>query len=98
MNSVNYIWQMRTVHLTISGRVQGVFFRAEAKDNALLYNIKGWIKNTNEGDVEAIVTGQEKDIEKFITWCHRGPEKAHVTDVSVTPLEKQIFSEFKVMR
>lgn len=89
---------MKTNHIKISGRVQGVFYRAKAKEKALLYDVKGWIKNTDEGDVEVIVTGEEKALKEFIAWCHRGPEKAQVTNVLVTPLEQQIFNEFKVIR
>lgn len=94
----DYLCYMKTVHLKITGRVQGVFFRATAKEQATTYNIQGWIKNTGEGYVEAIVTGGEKDLEEFIAWCNHGPEKARVDNVSVTPLEKQIFNEFKVIR
>ncbi len=89
---------MKTIHIKISGHVQGVFFRASAKEQALLNNIKGWIKNTKEGDVEAIVFGEERALVAFIAWCHRGPEKAQVVEVLVTPLEKQMFNEFKVIR
>ncbi len=89
---------MKTVHIIISGKVQGVFFRATAKEVAEKYNIKGWVKNTNEGKVETLVTGEEQDINKFIEWCNKGPEKAHVEDVSVKEAELKRFDSFKVIR
>ncbi|MDQ6901771.1 MAG: acylphosphatase [Bacteroidota bacterium] len=89
---------MKTIHIKITGRVQGVFFRAKAREKALPNNLRGWIKNTDEGHVEAIVTGEEKDLAEFIAWCHQGPEKARVVNVLVTPLEKQIFNDFNVIR
>ena len=72
---------MKTVHLEITGKVQGVFFRASAKDVAKIYKISGWIKNTKDDKVEAFITGEDADVEKFITWCKHGPEKARVKNV-----------------
>lgn len=89
---------MKTVHLQISGKVQRVFFRATAKDVARLHKISGWIKNTNEDKVEAVITGEKEDVEKFIAWCKRGPEKAHVENVTVTNIELQTFNGFEVIR
>ena len=89
---------MPAVHLIIKGKVQGVFFRATAKKIAEQLSIKGWIKNTEAGDVEAIVTGDKKQIEEFTKWCHRGPEKAEVEDVIVTPQQEISFTDFEVIR
>lgn len=89
---------MKTVHLKISGKVQGVFFRATAKEIAKLHKISGWIKNTYDDKVEAVITGEREDVEKFIAWCKHGPEKAHVDNVAVTNTELQIFTRFEVIR
>ena len=59
---------MTTVHLLIKGKVQGVFFRATAKEVADKLGVKGWIKNTWDDDVEAMATGSEEAIQKFIEW------------------------------
>lgn len=88
---------MKTVHLKISGKVQGVFFRASAKDVSKLYKISGWIKNTYDDKVEALITGSNEDVEKFISWCNKGPEKANVESVTVTNKELQIFNKFEVI-
>ncbi len=89
---------MKTVHLKITGKVQGVFFRASAKDIASLQKICGWIKNANDDTVEALITGEKEDVEAFILWSKQGPEKANVKHVKVTDMELKEFDSFKVIR
>ena len=89
---------MKTVHLEISGKVQGVFFRATAKDIAGLHNISGWIKNTKDDKVEAVLTGKSEDVEAFIAWSKQGPQKAKVHRVNVTDMEFIEFDAFDVIR
>jgi acylphosphatase len=89
---------MKTVHIEISGKVHGVFFRATAKEMAKLHDISGWIKNNRSGKVEALVTGKEEDIEKFISWCRIGPDRAAVEKVITTEKELQIFDKFEIIR
>ena len=60
---------MPTVHLLIKGKVQGVFYRASAKNIAKENGITGWIKNTKEGDVEAMISGSQEQVDMFIKWC-----------------------------
>ena len=60
---------MPTVHLLIKGKVQGVFYRATAKTIAKENRVTGWIKNTKEGDVEAMVSCTKEQLEKFVAWC-----------------------------
>ena len=75
---------MRRARLIISGRVQGVNFRASARDEARALGLSGWVRNRLEGDVEAVVEGEEVAVQAFIAWCHNGPPAAHVTAVQVT--------------
>jgi acylphosphatase len=89
---------MPTIHLLIRGEVQGVFFRATAKKTADKLNVTGWIKNTQQGDVEAIVTGDQQQLDEFISWCNKGPEKAEVEEVIVTYEEETFFTDFEVIR
>ena len=89
---------MKTVQILIKGKVQGVFFRAGAKEMADKLNVKGWVKNTAEGDVEIVGSGEENDIYKFIEWCKRGPRRAVVTEIIVTQKEAVSFNEFSVRR
>ncbi len=69
--------------LIISGRVQGVYFRAAARDVAHLQQLSGWVRNRHDGDVESVVEGEEGAVQRFITWCHDGPSGAHVDAVRV---------------
>ena len=89
---------MPTVRLLIKGKVQGVFYRATAKDMAKKLGITGWIRNTEEGHVEAMANGSVEQIEQFVAWCRRGPSKAVVGEVLVEPSEDQDFEEFVVFR
>jgi acylphosphatase len=87
-----------TVHLLIKGKVQGVFYRASAKDVATQLNLNGWIRNTKEGDVEAVVTGDEDLVKEFIEWCKKGPRKAEVDKVEVTENSDEQFFGFTIVR
>lgn len=89
---------MATVHLLIKGKVQGVFYRATAKEVAEKLGLAGWVKNTKDGDVEAVATGTDEKIRQFINWCRQGPSKAIVTDIQITSTEEELFEDFKVVR
>lgn len=89
---------MPTVHLLIKGNVQGVYFRAGAKEIAQTLDLRGWVKNTPEGHVEAVASGSENALQQFAEWCKKGPEKAVVESVSVTPLQEKSFAEFSIKR
>lgn len=89
---------MPTVHLLIKGKVQGVFYRASAKDEADRLNITGWVKNTTEGYVEAVASGTQEAIDQFIAWCKKGPRKAEVTAVDISSLAEEKFDQFLVIR
>jgi len=89
---------MSTIHLLIKGKVQGVFYRATAKQIANDIGLTGWIKNTREGNVEATVSGNEQQLEKFTRWCKQGPDKASVEEVIVTQKEEETFNGFMIVR
>ncbi len=89
---------MQTVHLLIYGKVQGVFFRETARKVAEKLNIKGWIKNSPDEKVEALVTGEENDVKDFIEWCKKGPERAKVKEVIVSEQTNISFPDFQVKR
>lgn len=73
----------KQVYVKISGKVQGVFYRAEACEEARKLGLKGWIRNTEDGEVEAIAQGEEERLKHFITWCWDGPDQAHVKNVEI---------------
>jgi Acylphosphatases len=70
-------------HVFIKGRVQGVFFRARTSEEACKFDLTGWVRNCNDGRVEAIFEGGKENVEKVVDWCKRGPLDAKVTDVEV---------------
>lgn len=69
------------VHVIIRGRVQGVFFRASTRDTARELGLTGWVKNRSDGAVEAVFEGPKDHLKKAVSWCHKGPQGAHVIDV-----------------
>jgi acylphosphatase len=75
------------VHLWISGRVQGVFFRATTEDEARRRGLTGWVRNADDGRVEAEVQGPPDAVDELIDECRTGPPAARVEDVEVTPIE-----------
>lgn len=85
------------VHLFISGRVQGVFFRAHTCDEAKKRGLNGWVKNLYDGRVEAVFEGDDGGIQSMISWCRKGPPHAAVTDVSVEgETYRDEFSDFTI--
>lgn len=69
--------------MMISGRVQGVFFRAETRETARGLGLSGWVRNTRDGRVEAVFEGNRQDVEQMVRWCKKGPGAARVDHVDV---------------
>jgi len=74
---------VRRIHLFISGRVQGVFFRARTKEKAEQLRLNGWVKNLHDGRVEALFEGDTDAITHMIDWCKKGPLLSSVTRVDI---------------
>lgn len=72
---------MRRVHLRISGRVQGVFFRQSTRREATRLGVRGWVKNLAGGDVDAVAIGDQAALDALVEWCGHGPTGARVTNV-----------------
>lgn len=88
----------KQVKLRIKGRVQGVFFRESAKEEALRLGLCGWVRNTRDGDVEATVQGAPAEVDEFVSWCHQGPPHAWVESVQVDNSEAtEHFQTFRVI-
>ena len=89
----------RRVHIWVSGRVQGVFYRASAQQKAESLCLSGWTRNLADGGVEILAEGKDADIRAFIEWCGYGPRWAQVDELKVideTP--KGEFTGFDVYR
>jgi acylphosphatase len=70
-------------HVYVSGKVQGVFYRATTRDTARDEDVDGWVKNLADGRVEAVFEGPESAVESMVEWCHEGSPQARVEDVAV---------------
>lgn len=80
---------MKTVRLRITGRVQGVWFRAWTKGQALELGVSGWVRNRRDGSVEAVFSGEEAAVDELVKRCHDGPTAARVDDIEITPAEDE---------
>lgn len=74
----------RSVRVTIDGRVTGVGFRFWLQQQAARNNIRGWVRNTPDGRVEAFFAGDEQNVQRLINACHTGPSSARIEQVSVS--------------
>lgn len=73
--------------IIVSGKVQGVFFRASAKDKAMELGLTGFVKNISTGQVEILVEGEGSIMDQFLKWCRKGPQFSRVEDVSIEKKE-----------
>lgn len=85
-----------TKHLTISGTVQGVFYRASMKEKADALGIAGWCRNMPDGRVEAMVQGAPEDVQALIGWATKGPAAARVEEVGILDTRAEAFSGFEI--
>jgi acylphosphatase len=70
-------------HILVNGYVQGVFFRETTKRRAESLNATGWVRNRDDGGVEAVFEGEENDVKTMVEFCKRGPPMAKVTNANV---------------
>ncbi len=71
-------------HVIVHGFVQGVWFRASTREEALRVGVTGWVRNLPDGSVEAVFEGEKKKVEEIVGWCHRGPSGAAVSKVDIS--------------
>ena len=84
------------VHVFVSGRVQGVFYRATTKETAESNGVDGWVRNLDDGRVEAVFEGPEEAVEEMVEWCHTGSPAATVEDVEVEYEDPQGADGFRI--
>jgi acylphosphatase len=85
-------------HVFVSGRVQGVFYRASTREAARARDVDGWVKNLADGRVEAVFEGPRDDVEAMVEWCHDGSDASAVDDVAVEYEDPAGLSGFEVRR
>lgn len=90
---------MKRVRALVSGRVQGVFYRASTHEQAISLELKGWVRNLENGQVEWVAEGPESLLKQLIEWCRTGPPAARVDAVEATWHEASgEFTSFEVRR
>ncbi|MFB0516150.1 MAG: acylphosphatase [Candidatus Neomarinimicrobiota bacterium] len=78
---------MKKVRVVVSGRVQGVWFRASTYDKAKEFGVNGYVRNTISGDVEFVAEGEDSKVDRLIQWARHGPPLARVDHIEVVVLE-----------
>jgi len=87
----------KAIRLYITGTVQGVFFRAFIKENAERYNVKGFVRNLEDGRIEVFLEGNSEEVNRMIEICKKGPKHSQIRKVQEKPERLQDFKTFKVL-
>lgn len=85
-------------HFLVSGRVQGVFFRASTQEMARQLGLTGWVRNLPDGHVELVACGEESGLSRLEHWLRQGPPHAQVKTVTGRDIELRSFADFSVTR
>ncbi len=86
----------RTIHFIVSGRVQGVFFRAATRREAKRLGISGWVSNLPDGRVAGRAQGADAALDQFERWLQQGPQMAEVANVEIEEVEDNSFRGFEI--
>jgi len=84
--------------IKVSGRVQGVFFRASAADQAKGFDVTGFVRNERDGSVYIEAEGEDNELEQFLNWCRKGPSAAKVERCEVEERPVKNFTTFEIQR
>ncbi|HTT89422.1 MAG TPA: acylphosphatase [Acidimicrobiales bacterium] len=87
---------MVRLHLWVSGKVQGVWYRGSCADQARTCGVSGWARNLPDGRVEVVIEGEPEAVDKVVEWCHLGPAYARVTGVEAQSEMPQGLTGFEV--
>jgi len=87
----------KSVRLYIQGAVQGVFFRQFIKENAERQDVKGFVRNLEDGRVEVFAEGNIENVDKMIELCQKGPKHSQIRNVEIKEEKFQDFKEFKLL-
>lgn len=88
--------EIRSVHAVIRGRVQGVSYRAWTREQAARLGLSGWVRNRDDGAVEAVITGPAAAVDALLAACRDGPPAARVEGIAVESAEPVTGSGFRV--
>jgi len=85
------------IHATITGKVQGVFYRAHTRDKARSLNLSGWVKNNPNGTVELEAYGEENSVMQLVDWLKEGSPEAIVVNVEWELCDHTYKNDFKII-
>ena len=89
---------LQTISITVSGVVQGVYYRQSTKEKALELGVSGIVKNLPDGNVHVLATGTADQLDQLVQWCKQGPVRAKVTSVNVEEVSMQEYFGFTIQR
>ena len=84
---------LKRIHIFVTGRVQGVFFRQSTRVMGIKNNVNGWVRNLDDGRVEIVAEGKELNINAFVDWCKTGPANSRVDEFELS--EENSTGEFE---
>jgi len=90
--------ELRHIKITVSGKVQGVFYRSAAKEMADAWDVYGFVRNEKNGDVYIEAEAAEENLYKFIKWCNQGPVRAKVEKIDAKPGDIVGYTQFEILR
>ena len=87
---------MIAVHVRVSGRVQGVYYRAFTRDRAMALGVKGWVRNVPGGGVEAVLEGERKQVGELLKSMKSGPTGSIVLGMELSELQAKDYKDFEI--
>ena len=84
---------LKRIHVFVTGRVQGVFFRQSTRVMAIKNNVNGWVRNLDDGRVEIVAEGEESNVNTLANWCKTGPANSRVDEFELS--EENSTGEFE---
>jgi acylphosphatase len=87
----------KSIRMYINGVVQDVFFRGFIKENAERHNVKGFVRNLEDGRVEIFLEGNNEDVDKVVELCKKGPKHSQIRGIETKPEKFQDFKTFKIL-
>lgn len=89
---------MPSIQIRVSGKVQGVFYRAFVREHAIALRLRGWVENQPDGSVLVMADGPDEDLDKLVHACRTGPARARVQQVDVTDANPLRVTGFDIRR
>jgi acylphosphatase len=87
---------MKTIHVIVEGRVQGVFFRDYTHRQACQLNLSGWVRNKGDGTVEAILSGADSDVKSMLEWLWQGSPRSRVDNIHTREVAEEHYTTFEI--